>query len=304
MPDPTQQIVFRGAEQDAAVLRQALNDLFNLAPQGSVLQDPARRARLGSASESVVKLTVELALVNEFVPGKAGQIFGKLVSGVEKDPATGKVGPTAATGANFLPSPLGFLDPTTVGVKRNFYLPSGSTDFIPGAADRLGLGIPEQRAEDTARSNQMMTNANLSRLTTARQAVASESDETLQSIIAGQGGFTRAGVIFATSGAGAAELRIAATEEQIRRARAAAPPTGRGAPAASAAPFAVPTASTTRFAVPAAPAAPVALDPLAGPVAGGSVQPETIQPVNDAAKRNQRAARGINRELVHERADP
>lgn len=38
--------------------------------------------------------------------------------------------------------------------------------------------------------------------------------------------------------------------------------------------------------------------------AGGSIQPEAIEPVSDAARRNQAAARGINRDLVSERADP
>lgn len=46
------------------------------------------------------------------------------------------------------------------------------------------------------------------------------------------------------------------------------------------------------------------LSPLGGPVAMGSLQPQGIHPVNAAALANQRAAKGLQRELVHERADP
>lgn len=40
------------------------------------------------------------------------------------------------------------------------------------------------------------------------------------------------------------------------------------------------------------------------PIPSGSIDPTAIEPVNDAAKRNQDGATGINKELVHERADP
>lgn len=39
-------------------------------------------------------------------------------------------------------------------------------------------------------------------------------------------------------------------------------------------------------------------------VLSASIQPELIEPVNDAARRNRDRARGIRRDLVHERADP
>jgi hypothetical protein len=47
-----------------------------------------------------------------------------------------------------------------------------------------------------------------------------------------------------------------------------------------------------------------ARDPLAGVPLIGSIQTELIPVLIDAAQRNARAARGINRELVAERADP
>jgi hypothetical protein len=56
------------------------------------------------------------------------------------------------------------------------------------------------------------------------------------------------------------------------------------------------------------PAAPVTagspLDPLRKYPSSASIQPEAIQPVNDAAIRNQDGAKGIRRQLVSERADP
>jgi hypothetical protein len=44
--------------------------------------------------------------------------------------------------------------------------------------------------------------------------------------------------------------------------------------------------------------------PFAPNVPSASIQPQGIEPVNDAAKRNQDNADGIRRDLVHERADP
>lgn len=51
---------------------------------------------------------------------------------------------------------------------------------------------------------------------------------------------------------------------------------------------------------------PIALGvgPLNAAVLSASIQTELVQPVNDAALRNQANAQGIQRELVHERADP
>lgn len=44
--------------------------------------------------------------------------------------------------------------------------------------------------------------------------------------------------------------------------------------------------------------------PLEFPVNTGGTPPLEVQPVNDAGRRNQEAKHGIDRELIHERADP
>jgi hypothetical protein len=284
--------VFQGAEADAQILRARLNDLFNLAPQGSVIQDPERRAHLTNAAEHVAELTFELGAIQRTIPGRAGRLFGTLASGLEKDPGTGKVGAKEATAGNFLPSPLGFLDPTSVGVPRNWYLPAGSTEFIPRVADRVGLGLPEQRAEDMLRREQLDAAAALSRTVTAEFAVRGEEVSTLQDLASGRGGFTRAGVIRATSGADDASLRIAAQGELDRVTgglagllRAANLPPGAAAPVAS--------------------VQPTTSDPVsaAGGPAGGP-NPATQTPINDVGKRHEATAQGIARDLIAERADP
>ena len=254
--DPTKQIVFRGADRDAEVLRERLNQIFNLAPQGSIIQDPQRREKFGRAAEHVGVMTAELAAVTRALPGMVGRAFGMAISGVEKEPETGKVNVGQGTAANFAPSPLGLLDPTAIGLSRNFYLPGGSSRFIPSEVDRLGLGLPEQRAADTTATQLRLTTEANSRQTRAQQIAGAQPVAVLEDLAAGRGGFTRAGVIFATSEVPFLDLQREAQRELLRRA------------------------------------------------ASASIQPEHVQPVNDAARRNRDGAEGINRELVHERADP
>jgi hypothetical protein len=44
--------------------------------------------------------------------------------------------------------------------------------------------------------------------------------------------------------------------------------------------------------------------PTGQPVANGSIQTENVHPANQKAKDNEDRAKGINRELLSERADP
>ena len=306
MPD---EIIFRGAATDAAFIEQ------NVLP-GTFLEPRERRAKLVSAAGSVIEITAVLGAIGAALPGRLGALFGALVSGVEKDPATGKPHPGKGTAVNFAPSPIGFLDPTALGLPRNFYLPAGASNTIPPFADRLGLGFPEQRREDEARQLVIDRAVSTSRVDQARKAVESESDETLQRIIAGQGGFTRAGVIFATSEVPAVNLQIAARAEQIRRARTIVPGLVPAVRELTAAVEQLRIAGLENVELAQDIGADLdaeqrrllaevaAANPLGGPVAMGSSVPQDFEPVNDAAKRNQRAARGINRELHSERADP
>lgn len=283
--------VFQGAAHDAEILRAQLDRLFALAPEGSVIADPARRAKLATAVEHVATLTAELGAIQSTIPGRVGRVFGIMVSGLEKEPETNKVGAKKGTVGNLLPSPFGFLDPTAVGLPRNFYLPAGSTQFIPSAADRIGLGLREQRAEDTLRFQRSIENAATSRTRKIEATLSGESTGTLEDLAAGRGGFTRAGVLIATSGVDLAGLRDAAALELAVRANPTAQPPRAGLPAGAAAPVA---------AVQPAPVA--AVQPVVG--AGGGQDAATIRPVNDAGKRHEATAQGIARELVHERADP
>ncbi len=311
-------------QRDADIIRQRVDDIFGLAPPGSVIADPERRGKLFTAASHVIELTLELAAVQRFVPGQAGRLMGPIITGVEKDPGTGKVGPKAGTAGNLLPSPAGFLDPTAVGLQRNFYIPpapahrTGAVDLLPGVVDRIGLGIPEQRAEDAARRAAAVESARLD----LANALTFASADTVNALASGRGGFTRAGELRAFSRLPDADIRAVATAEQARRGIG---PVATGdvsqitglASAATTSVRALVDEHQVRIeqlfnrldaldeqeAQIRAGLAAVSF-PAFGPVANGSLLPESIQPVNDKAKRNQDAATGIRRQLVSERADP
>jgi hypothetical protein len=285
-------LFFQGADRDAQVLQSELDRAFTSAPPGSVLADPERRRKFGHALTHVVEITASLAVIQTYAPGLVGRALGPLVTGLEKDPGTGKVRPGGGSIGNFAPSPFGFLDPTAVGLPRNFYLPPGATELVPRAADRFGFGLPEQRIEDEARRAQLNALEAVSRTRTAQLAVASESVQTLQDVAAGRGGLSRAGVLFAESPVPATDLQAAAQLELTRRAAGGAVINPLNPEREEIVARAL-VAQTRGLPVPAPPdAAPPVPDPA------------QQQPVNDAGRRNEAVRRGIDRELVHERADP
>lgn len=282
-----------------------------LIPPRQMYGTPEQRTKLGGAVVKAAEITAILAAVTKVVPGVPGKILGVFLAGIEKEPETGRLRPEIGVGANFLPSPFGFLDPTAVGLERNFYLPSGSTDYIPGVADRLGLGLPQQRAEDAVRSAQLADAASRSRAATAQRVVGGQSDEVLRDLAEQSAGAGRAGVLFGTSGVPAPLLADAAQAELQRRAAGADPfairsvlgavydNAGRVSPATNTVIGASTVAMSGSGVVPGGPT-----DPFGKPPPDASIQPEKIEPVNDAAKRNAAVAKGIRRELVSERADP
>lgn len=97
----------------------------------------------------VAALTTVLGYVRVAIPGRAGGAFGTLISGTGRS-ATGAptAGPSVA--GNFAPAPLGYMKPSEVGVPPNFYLPAGSSQYIPSQLDVIGLGLAEQRVADAA----------------------------------------------------------------------------------------------------------------------------------------------------------
>jgi hypothetical protein len=204
--------IFQGAAQDADVLRAQLDRLYNLAPEGSVIQDPARRAQLTNRAEHVSRLSAELIALQNFVPGRVGRILGPLVTGGEKDPGTGKAVPVPGTVGNFAPSPFGFLDPTAVGLTRNFYLPAGATNLIPRELDRAGLGLPEQRAIDQLAHNAALTSAVNQQLTDARRIVAGLPANAVADLSQGRYPQNLRGYELAFTGANLGALEIAARE--------------------------------------------------------------------------------------------
>lgn len=209
-----------GINADAEVMRQFLQRVFQSAPPGSVLADPARREKLFAAVGSVVELTVSLTIGQRFVPEALQKTFAILVSGVEKQPGTGRLPIGKVPGGNFLPSPFGFLDPTSIGLERNFYIPStrperiSAVDLLPRAVDRIGLGIPEQRAQE-ARELQSLRDV---QDRTAAQLVATESTAGLELIVGPTYAFQRGQRIAVASNVPLPALQQAARAELNRRA--------------------------------------------------------------------------------------
>lgn len=293
-----------GAPPPAAPDRGPFYPHPSLFPPDTVLGDPTRRNNLEHSIEKVIRLTVELGFVTQFIPGKAGQLFAKLIAGVEKDPGTGKVGGSASSSANFLPSPFGFLDPTAIGLKPNFYLPPGSSRVIPRPVDQIGFGLPQQREEDERRAAKDLDSGRLGFV----MGLRNESDETIARLANGQGGVSRSGEIFSRSGLSFADVTALGQFEQARRA-AAIDVTGALAGLRESNLQQLQTILTTIELLDQEDARISAAFIAAGflklnQAASASIKPEDIEPVADAAKRNAASARGIRRQLVSERADP
>jgi hypothetical protein len=310
--------------QDAEVLRRALNSAFNLLPPDTILGDQKRRGEFAEGTKHVVGITVIIAAVSEILPGAIGAFVASVLAGGEKDPGTGKFIPKIPMAGNFAPSPIGFQDPKSQGIKPNFYLPGGSSTFIPPILDRFGLGLPEQRAEDAVANTNRLDALARSQAATARAAVKDETEATLKQIIAGGAPLTRSSVVIATTPAPLPRLQAAAEEELLRR------QSGPGAPLPAqldavtralelsrAAGGAALTQTQQQIAALEGEQARIQRqlaqvgaipDPLAGllggAIAAGSFKPEAIEPINDAARRNQAGATGIRKQLVSERADP
>lgn len=233
MPDP-----FGGAAtaRDAEIARrkieqagQIARDLFGV-PSTSVVGDPQRRAGLERGLEHGAELTALAAAITLTIPGRLGRLLSGLAVGAEKDPNSGSIrtGPSAL--GNAAPAPIGYIDPAAYGLAPNFYLPPRITQVIPREADRIGFGLPQQRRQDEANAAAREAAEIRQRIAAARAAVANESDATLEDILAGRGGFNRAGQLFA-SGVPHQDLVGAAFGELQRRRMTIEPPAALVAPA-------------------------------------------------------------------------
>jgi hypothetical protein len=266
----------------------------NPQPPTPNLQDELYKQKLEKNLKEAAARTAALGAVQRIIPGVPGKLFGTLVSGLEKDAGSGRVSVGKGTALNLAPAPLGFLDAELYGLRRNFYLPAGVSEVIPPALNKIVPGLPEQRKEDELRKFHVGNQ----HINAARATVQGEQLDTLQQLAAGTGGpFTRASVLRATTGLDFQALASAAQLEiDIREGRVPRPAPAESGLLGSTAP--IPAGSAPVLA--SGPGAPVP----AGGSGSASIQPEGIQPVNDAAKRNEDSAKGIRRQLVSERADP
>ena len=139
-----------------------VDDSVPFLPFGEDTQSPALRETLrrqaqgpdplNDAQFQVIKvaaITLVLGRVRPLIPGRAGRNFESLISSTGVSP-TGAPTFGPKVGANFAPAPFGYTSTSVTGLKPNFYLPAGSSSFIPAQLDALGFGLPEQRQADAA----------------------------------------------------------------------------------------------------------------------------------------------------------
>lgn len=275
------------AAQDAEVLRDAarrvrapFTSLFPGTDNFLFGSGPVAR-RLDRANSNLTGEAAEFAgfkgLVSAPAKRAVAKYFAGILEGVEAEEAT-----AGETLEKIFEAVTELPDPAQFGVARNAYLPSGVTDFIPGAGRLRLIGFPEQYAADREAARQRLEGA-----------MQRRSTEELTDLITQRTSLARSLRIDARINPRFTqeEFLDAARLELQRRAQGAQAATGALAPGAAG-----------TGAAPGAALSP--LDPFGVPVAGGSLQPEAIKPVNDKAIENQRQAKGIRRELVHERADP
>lgn len=268
----------------------------------TLLGNRERRTKLLAGEEEAAERTAAVVAIQRVVPNPLVRAAAGFLAGTEFDPATGKIRPGTGFPGNALPAPIGFAPAKSFGLSPNFYLPPRVTEVIPSEADRVGFGLPEQRREDEANAEARRIAAATTQIRGARAVVATESDETLAALIAGQGGLSRAGVVRASNPEiGTRALETAAGLELARRQAAAAGalPATRGSPP----PGGLTPEEAADLAAASGPR--TVIDTTnAGAVVMASIQPELIEPVTGNALRNQDGARGIRRNLVSERADP
>lgn len=253
---------------------------------------PERREEFEKDMVHVGKVSGEIAVIARVLPHPVLRMLAFGLVGLEYDPHESKLNPTKAVSVNAAPAPVGFAEAKTYGLAPNWWLPSGTTDFIPAYFDRFklasALGIPQQRVEDIAVNTVLAERAEVSRYLTGLAALENESDETLRAVSAGQGGFSRAGVIFGTSGVDYATLRSAADATLAVRAAQNANQLPPG---------------TVREVIRQIQADGSALNAV-GNMRDGTFPPLATRPGNTMAMANADRANGIRRELVTERADP
>lgn len=171
----------------------------------------------------VAALSLALGRVARVIPGRAGELFAQFVAGAHKNPATSEVTFAPGVAGNFAPAPVGFTHAESFGLEPNFFLPAGSSSFLPEFLDPLGFGTREQRAADAATRAAEIQQQSADRV--ARLAVAAQSTPTavLEAAAAGEPLPGAGAGAFQFGAADITEQRTAAAAELMARAAAAQP---------------------------------------------------------------------------------
>ena len=262
---------------------------FYPAPPSPDVRDPAWRVLALNELEKVIIITAALTAIARWVPGPVGiaaRFFAVAALGTSGENKAGEIG---GAKSNILPAPLGFANPEVYGLKKNYWLPAGSTHAVPQFVDLLGLGLNEQRYEDM-RADQK---EDYDYMKGVKEGMAVWSDAQWKARDQPEllwplkpmnmkwffGNYRKT------------ELRnIAIANERLYR---ALPRLRHSVNNRAWVPMEI---ITQEFAVQI-----IAADEA---ILAGSLQPELIEPTNAKAIENAERAKGIRRELVTERADP
>ncbi len=262
--------------------------VFNPDPPPPDFNNREYRALVEREALRVATITAALTAIARYVPGKAGKLAGFVAVAFLGEPGENKKGNIGGAKTNPLPAPIGFSDPKVYGLKPNFYLPDGATQFIPQPVDIIGLGLNQQRVADQSADQRRLLDEH--RKYGAQAAALSAEDFLRQNKPIPQ----PFGLITSERIFGGKRDRLARNTAFANEALFRANPNLRAFIDRTG--FVPTEVLTPAFFNSVDDTFPFALD--------GSILPEKIQPIEGRAIDNAARAKGINRQLVHERADP
>lgn len=93
--------------------------------------DPQWQGKATESALEVAGITGGSYLIVRYIPGPLGKLAAFLFISVAKDPETGRMRPGPPDPLNVAPAPVGFADPEVFGINRDWWIPPGTTKYLP-----------------------------------------------------------------------------------------------------------------------------------------------------------------------------
>lgn len=110
--------------------------------------DPEWQKKALESGAEVVAITGGAYAIVRYIPGPAGKVAAFLFVSVAKDPESGRLRPGPPDPLNVAPAPVGFADSEVFGLNRDWWIPPGTTQYLPAIALDLLPGGREAEAKD------------------------------------------------------------------------------------------------------------------------------------------------------------